>query len=101
MRLRAHPILDIDTRGRKPVRFVFNGRPLEGLEGEMIAAALVANDVAVFKLSEKLHEPRGVFCAIGRCGDCSMKVNGVDNVRICQTAVKEGMVVESNLPAVG
>jgi sarcosine oxidase, subunit alpha len=101
MRLHTHPVLDFGAGRRKTVRFIFNGKLLKALEGEMIAAALIANDIRVFRLSEKLHEPRGIFCAIGRCGDCSMRVNGIDNIRICQTAVLEGMVVESNVSTEG
>jgi predicted molibdopterin-dependent oxidoreductase YjgC len=101
MRLYTHPVLDFDARSRKTIHFTFNGRLLEALDGEMVAAALIANDIAVFRLSERLHEPRGIFCAIGRCGDCSMRVDGIDNVRICQTAVAEGMVVQSDLSPEG
>jgi predicted molibdopterin-dependent oxidoreductase YjgC len=99
MRLRTHPVLDVGAQGRKTVHFTFNGRTMDGFDGEMIAAALIANGIAVFTLSERLHEPRGIFCAIGRCGDCSMRVNGIDNIRVCQTAVVEGMIVQSNVPA--
>ena len=99
MRIMRHPILDFGEARRREVHFLFNGKTFGAYEGETIAAALIASGVRVFRISEKLHEPRSIFCGIGRCGDCSMRVNGTDDVRVCQTAVEEGMVVESNLPA--
>ncbi|MHB8947330.1 MAG: (2Fe-2S)-binding protein, partial [Bacillota bacterium] len=39
--------------------------------------------------------PRGLFCAIGRCTDCVMTVDGVPNVRTCVTPVREGLRVET------
>lgn len=92
MRIVEHPIIDF-KRGRK-VTFSFNGRPVNGHEGETIAAALHAAGVRVLSHSYKLKRPRGFFCAIGNCSSCLMKVNGVFNVRICVTPVREGDRVE-------
>ena len=36
-----------------------------------------------------------MFCAIGRCTDCVMIVNGKSNIRTCITPLEEGMVVET------
>ena len=44
---------------------------------------------------KKEHKPRGIFCAIGRCTDCVMVVDGVPNVRTCITPLKEGMDVRT------
>ena len=79
----------------KKVTFYYNGTPMEGLEGEPIMAALKVNGVMVHRYTAKTHEPRGVFCAIGRCTDCALTVDGVPNVRTCVTRVKAGMKVET------
>ncbi len=42
-----------------------------------------------------IYEPRGLFCAIGRCTDCVMTVDGVPNVRTCVTLVEGGMSIET------
>jgi hypothetical protein len=42
-----------------------------------------------------LSEPRGVFCAQGRCSDCAMTVDGIPNVRSCVTPVRAGMRVKT------
>ena len=92
MRIKEHPILNFD-RGSK-VNFTYNGEKYQGYEGETIAAALHAAGVKVLSHSNKLKRPRGFYCAIGNCSSCLMKVNGVYNVRICVTPLKEGDVVE-------
>lgn len=91
-RIEQHPILDFN-KGRK-VMFTFNGKPCEGYEGEPVAAALHAAGVRKLHESEKEHRPRGLFCAIGNCSSCLMRVDGRDNVRICVEPLREGMAVE-------
>jgi predicted molibdopterin-dependent oxidoreductase YjgC len=36
-----------------------------------------------------------MFCAIGRCTDCIMVVDGRPNIRTCVEPLKAGMVVET------
>lgn len=91
-RIKTHPILG-DTPEGKPVSFTYNGRELQGIEGEPVSAALRAAGVMTHRYTAKRHEPRGVFCAIGRCTDCVMVVNGKPNVRTCITPLEEGMTV--------
>jgi len=93
MRIENHPILTFPERKRVP--FSFDGREIEGREGEPIAAALLAAGVRGFSYSPKYHRPRGFFCAVGRCASCLMEVNGVANVRICVTPLEKGMKVRS------
>ena len=77
------------------VHFSFDGKDMTGFEGESIAAALKANGVMIHRYTAKEHKPRGVFCAIGRCTDCVMVVDGQPNVRTCITELKEGMVIQT------
>lgn len=93
-RITNHPILG-ETPERKLVKFTYNGKTLEGYEGEPIASALRVAGVMAHRYTAKKHEPRGVFCAIGRCTDCVMVVNGKPNVRTCITPLAEGMTVET------
>ncbi len=94
MRIETHPILEKFEKGPK-VSFEYDGRILEGYEGEPIAVALRANGVMTHRYTSKRHEPRGVFCAIGRCTDCVMIVDGKPNVRTCVTGLKAGMKVQT------
>lgn len=93
-RISEHPILGVQEKGRK-VTFTYNGKTLEGCEGEPIAAALKAAGVMVHRYTKKEHTPRGIFCAIGRCTDCVMVVDGKPNIRTCVTPLKEGMDVKT------
>lgn len=93
-RITNHPILG-ETPERKLVKFTYNGKTLEGYEGEPIASALRVAGVMAHRYTAKKHEPRGVFCAIGRCTDCVMAVDGKPNVRTCITPLAEGMTVET------
>lgn len=97
-RIENHPILGESPKG-KLVKFSYDGTTLEGYEGEPIAAALRIAGVMAHRYTAKRHEPRGVFCAIGRCTDCVMVVDGKPNVRTCITPLKEGMVVETQYGA--
>jgi predicted molibdopterin-dependent oxidoreductase YjgC len=92
-------IIDHPVLGRLPekplVAITVDGRPLQARAGEPIAAQLIANGIKVFHYTPKRGEPRSTFCAIGRCTDCIMMVDGVPNVRTCVTPVREGMVIET------
>lgn len=94
MRISEHPIIESYNKGRK-VTFSFDGKELSGYEGESIAAALKAAGVMVHRYTAKQHKPRGIFCAIGRCTDCVMVVDGKPNIRTCVTPLTEGMKVET------
>lgn len=93
-RIKEHPILGVQEKGEL-VKFTFDGKEIEGCEGEPIAAALKAAGVMVHRYTQKEHKPRGIFCAIGRCTDCVMVVNGEPNVRTCITPLAAGMDVRT------
>lgn len=93
MRITEHPILGADER-KKKVTIYYHDIPLEAYEGEPIASALMAAGIRVMRTTAKRKEPRGIFCAIGRCTDCMMIVNGIPNTRTCVTKVEDAMRVE-------
>ncbi|MCK4820923.1 (2Fe-2S)-binding protein, partial [bacterium] len=53
--------------------------------------------IRAFRKTSKRQESRGIFCAIGRCTDCMMIVNGIPNIRTCITPIKAGMKVETQI----
>ena len=93
MRVLNHPILG-PFPSTDPVEITVDEKAIRAFEGETIAAAMMANGIRVFRRTEH-GGPRGIFCAVGRCSDCLMVVDGVPNVRVCVTAVRKGMRVES------
>lgn len=79
----------------EPLAFTFDGRRIEGFEGETVGAAVHAQGERVLMRSIKYHRPRGLFCNAGKCASCLVRVDGVPNVRACVTPAREGMVVET------
>lgn len=94
MRIIHHPILG-DIKDKKKVTIKVDGVEIEAFEGEPIAAALVAAGIKVFRTTRKLGQPRRIFCAVGRCTDCVMTVDGKPNIRTCITPVREGMDIRT------
>ena len=94
MRIEEHPILGTYQKG-KTVTCTLDGQDMQGCEGEPIAAALKAAGVMVHRHTLKNDAPRGIFCAIGRCTDCVMIVDGQPNVRTCVTPLHAGMKVQT------
>ena len=94
MRVADHPILG-KAPDQQGIKLIVDGRTVSALEGETIAASLLSAAIRVFRRTPRTHEPRGVFCGIGRCTDCVMTVNGVPNVRTCVTLAEDGMIIET------
>ncbi|MEA2270283.1 MAG: sarcosine oxidase, subunit alpha, partial [Solirubrobacteraceae bacterium] len=77
----------------KTVRFTFDGKTVEGYEGDTIASALYASGRRTFSRSFKYHRPRGELCACGQCTNSLVAVDGAPGVRACGEPVRDGMVV--------
>ncbi len=73
--------------------FSVDGERVEAYAGETIAGAMLAAGRRSARRTTWRGEPRGTFCLMGVCHDCRMVVDGVPNVRTCQTAARAGMVV--------
>lgn len=93
MRIVEHPILNFPPQ--KEINFLFDDRTITAAEGDTIASALHAAGVKVLSHSQKHHQPRGFFCAIGKCSSCLMEVDGIPNVKTCLVPAKEGMIIRS------
>ena len=64
---------------------LLDGEPVLAYPGETIAAALLASGRRALRRTALRHDPRGVYCAMGVCGECAMVVNGQPGVRTCVT----------------
>lgn len=93
-RLIEHPILD-PLPAAAAVRITVDGESLDARAGEPVAAALLAHGRRVCRTTARTGEPRGIFCAVGLCGDCIMQVDGVPGVRTCVTPARDGMDVRT------
>ena len=85
-----------ETRLRgTPLTLFVDGRTVDAHEGESVAAVLQAEGSTALRRSARLAEPRGLFCGMGVCFECVVRVNGRPNVRACMTPVEGGMRVET------
>jgi len=93
LRLTNHPVLDVAKDGRQKISITVEGRSLEVLEGEILAAALWANGFISLGHNPSDGSHRGMYCGIGHCYECRVTVDGVEDVRSCLIPVRQGMRV--------
>jgi predicted molibdopterin-dependent oxidoreductase YjgC len=93
-RIVTHPHLG-PLAAAETVRITVDNETLDARSGEPVAAALLAHGRRRCHTTVRTGEPRGVFCAIGLCGDCAMQIDGVPGVLACVTPVREGMDVRT------
>jgi sarcosine oxidase subunit alpha len=89
------PADSVPNPPRLGVRFTFDRRTYEGVEGEPLAVALLAADRPILSRSFRFHRPRGLMCDTGQCGWCECEVDGRPSVRSCQVPVRDGLVARS------
>ncbi len=94
MRIEQHPILGPLAEAEK-ITIEVDGRLVECRAGDPLAVALLAAGQRGLRFTRKYGEPRGIFCALGRCTDCVMTVDGIPNVRTCVLPVRPGMRVQT------
>ena len=79
------------ARGRA-IRFFFEGREVHAFEGESVACALFAAGFRSLRSSPRGSTARGMFCLMGSCQECVVRVDG-RRTTACQETVREGMDV--------
>ncbi|MEL6505932.1 MAG: sarcosine oxidase subunit alpha [Pseudomonadota bacterium] len=89
--------------GTKPVSFTFDGKTFEGVEGDTLASALIANGIHLMGRSFKYHRPRGIIGAGAEEPNALMQItraggNGArtePNVRATMQEIFDGLEAES------
>lgn len=77
------------------MRIWVNGEEAYVFDGETVAAALLAQGIRQFRRTNKKHASRGVYCGMGVCFECLVRVDGNPNVQACLTPLVEGMRIET------
>src|SRR5947209_8812528 len=75
------------------ISFTFDGKTVEGYEGDTIASALYAAGQRTFSRSFKYHRRRGLMCVAGQCPNCICAVDGAPGARACTEPAREGITV--------
>lgn len=86
--------------GRPTLTIQIDGVPVEAVEGESVATALLAAGHAAFAASGKTGNRLAPWCLIGVCFGCLCEIDGRAQAQACLTAVRDGMVVRTR-PATG
>ncbi|MBZ5748892.1 (2Fe-2S)-binding protein [Metabacillus sp. DBTR6] len=96
MRVSHHSVLG-NLENKKQVKIHFNGQQYVAYEGDTIASALLASGMRTLRFHEDKETPRGIYCNIGHCFECRVRVNDQSTVRACLTPVENNMKIESDV----
>ena len=69
-----------------------HGQHVQGFAGVFVAAALHASGIRILRESPRAGAPRGAFCWMGLCQECTVIVEGVRRPA-CRTQISEGLTV--------
>lgn len=75
------------------IEITFEGRAISAQPGESVAAALVAAGELVCRTTAS-GAPRGMFCGMGVCQDCLVRIDGESNQRACMRKVDGPLRIE-------
>lgn len=78
---------------QRPVRFSFEGKSCEGLEGDTIASALMANGRHLMSRSFKYHRARGPLTLAGQDANTLVQLPDEANVLADLHPIQEGLAV--------
>ncbi|MEL7430668.1 MAG: 2Fe-2S iron-sulfur cluster-binding protein, partial [Pseudomonadota bacterium] len=94
-----HPYLGHEVNRKNPVSFHFDGRPIEGFEGDTVASALIASGIQIVGRSFKYHRPRGIvgFGAEEPNALVDVTLNGktTPNQRATLVSIRDGMDIRT------
>jgi len=84
----------------RPLQFTFDGRSFQGLQGDTLASALLANGVHLVGRSFKYHRPRGILTAGAEEPSALVTVHrdaarSTPNLRATQVELYDGLCAES------
>ena len=77
----------------KPVNFTFEGKTYQGVEGDTIASALIANDQWLMSRSFKYHRPRAPLTMAGQDANTLVQLENEPNVLADRSSIVDNMNV--------
>lgn len=70
-----------------------DGRPVECVEGDTVAAVLLAKSASPYRHTIVSGAPRMPVCMVGVCFDCLVEIDGAANQQGCLRVVTPGMKI--------
>lgn len=83
-----------ETRRGAPLTIIVDGVAVAGFAGETVAALMLAGGIVRFR-DDRSGQPRGLWCNMGTCGECTVAIDG-RRLRACLAAASDGMVVATD-----
>ena len=90
--MKRHPILKVTEKDH--VTFYYDGDKYEGIKGDPVSSALIANGIQVFSHHHRNDAAQGIFCANGQCSHCTVLINSAP-MKSCITPLEEDMDVRT------
>ena len=85
----------IRSANQEIVEFTFDGETISAISGQTVGAAILQSGKKALRNTRFDKKPRGMFCGIGICFDCLVKINGVSIQRACLVPVQSQMNVQT------
>jgi predicted molibdopterin-dependent oxidoreductase YjgC len=73
---------------------LIDGKPIAAELGQTLAAVMLGAGLRAMR-SDKAGNPRGMFCNMGTCFECTVTLGDGSRVRACLTDVAPGMSVRT------
>ncbi len=80
----------------EPIHITINQKNVTAFEGELVSTVLHCEGIRVFQRKHMNVRPSGIYCGMGICYECLVKINGVPNIRACQTPIVDGMIISTD-----
>jgi NADPH-dependent 2,4-dienoyl-CoA reductase/sulfur reductase-like enzyme len=80
------------------ISFTFNGKQLNGLQGDTVASALIDSGLYTCRITDT-GDQRGVYCGMGVCNECAVEVDGRSGELACMTYIQGGMNISTQKQA--
>ncbi len=72
-----------------------DGQKVIAYEGESLATVMLAAGLRVFSTHAEPYAPSRLYCGMGACQQCLVKVDNRPNCLACRTLARPGMKVET------
>jgi predicted molibdopterin-dependent oxidoreductase YjgC len=78
-----------------PFEIEVDGQIVTAYEGETLATAMLAAGMRALTAHAQPYPSSRLFCGMGTCFQCLVKIDGQPNYQACRTLARPGMKVET------